>query len=276
MARINIENSLLKDGRFIDLCIHFGDKQKALGALVWAFMIAQKHYLDESSDRLIPLSEWQRQSCENKLIDFGFAEMRDNGVYVCGSEKQFAWLVQRVNAGKKGGISSRIKRHKKVAVAKRDQAVEQPPYSLLLSPSSSLPSHNSLLTTPLNIKKSKIEKVAADKSGGSMVWESYRDAFQKRYGVEPVRNAKVNAQCKQIHDRLGSDASEVVGFYLTHNDGWYLKRQHDLGSLLQAAESLHTQWQRGQAVTSAQVRQAEKSIAMSDLISQFEENKNEK
>lgn len=107
MARINIEDSLFKDSRFIDLCIHFKDKQKSLGCLVWAFIVAQKHYLNEENDRLIPYDEWKTQGCDDVLINLGFAEKKDNGIYVCGSEKQFAWLIQRVEAGRKGGIGGR-------------------------------------------------------------------------------------------------------------------------------------------------------------------------
>jgi hypothetical protein len=105
---------------------------------------------------------------------------------------------------------------------------------------------------------------------GSLIWDSYSQEFHKRYGVNPVRNAKSNSQCKQLGTRLGKDAIEVVRFYLTHNDGWYLKRQHDLGSLVQAAESLHTQWQRGQAVTGAQVRSFEKQSNNMDLMGKLE------
>lgn len=145
MARINIEDSLFKDARFLDLCISCGDKQKALGALVWAFMVAQKYYLNQKTDRLIPIKEWEKQGCDNKLIAVGFAEEKNGMIYVKGSEKQFAWLMQRQEAGKKGGRPS--KRNKVVstkAVEKRGKAGETllTPYSLL-STHNSLP-HNSL------------------------------------------------------------------------------------------------------------------------------------
>lgn len=107
-------------------------------------------------------------------------------------------------------------------------------------------------------------------SEGSKIWDSYSQAYQARYQVAPIRNAKTNSQCSQLSKRLGQDAIDVVKFYLTHNDGWYLKRQHDLGSLLQAAESLHTQWQRGSAVTGAQVRQFEKQSTNMDLMAKIE------
>lgn len=266
MARINIEDSIFKDARFIDLCIFYGDKQKALGVIAWAFIIAQKHFLDEANDRCIPLNEWQRQGCESKLIELGFAEKRDNGIYVCGSEKQFGWLVQRSNAGKSAKAPNRIKRQKKVTTVERPLTDEQP-LTLTLSPSLSL---SPSLTHSPNLKNSKNKKIPADKSGGSEVWNHYCQSFEKRYGVKPVRNAKVNSQCKQLHERLGGDAVGVIDFYMAHNDSWYLKNQHDFGSLLAKAESLFTQWQRGQAITSAQVRDAEKVLHKNLLRSELD------
>lgn len=103
MARINIEDSLFKDARFINLCIFYGSRTSALGSICWAFIVAQKFYLNTETERLIPLSEWKRQECDDKLIDFGLAEVRPNGIYVSGSEAQFAWLIQKQEAGKKGG-----------------------------------------------------------------------------------------------------------------------------------------------------------------------------
>ena len=131
MARINIEDSLLKDSRFIDLCIHFSDKQKALGAVAWAFILAQKFYL-KSDDHLIPLKEWSLAGCDNALIKYGLAEERENGIYVSGSEKQFSWLTQKVEAGKS---SARLKQQKKstgVDSRSTESNGAQPPSSFLL------------------------------------------------------------------------------------------------------------------------------------------------
>lgn len=107
---------------------------------------------------------------------------------------------------------------------------------------------------------------ASAPSLGSQLFETYSKAFFKRYGVNPVRNAKTNSLCKQLATRLGEDAHQVIEFYLIHNDQWFLKMQHDLGSLVSKAESMHSQWQRGQAVTSVQVRQFEKQSGNMDLL----------
>ena len=92
---------------------------------------------------------------------------------------------------------------------------------------------------------------------GSEIWKAYQEAYRGRYGVDPVRNATTNSQCAALAKRLGESAVEVVKFYLTHNDGYYLRSQHPIGLCLAQAESLHTQWQRGVAVTANQVRQFE-------------------
>ena len=103
MARINIEDSLFKDIRFDELKMKLGSVDTALGAMVRAWSLAQKWYLKEETCRLIPLSEWKKQRISDFIIEVGLAEVRENGVYVAGSDEQFAWLLQRQLAGKKGG-----------------------------------------------------------------------------------------------------------------------------------------------------------------------------
>jgi hypothetical protein len=100
-------------------------------------------------------------------------------------------------------------------------------------------------------------KAPSRSSEGAKIFEAYREAYRARYGVDPVRNATTNSQCTALAKRLGEAAPEVVRFYLTHNDGYYLRAQHPIGLCLSQAESLHTQWQRGVAVTAGQVRQFE-------------------
>jgi hypothetical protein len=109
----------------------------------------------------------------------------------------------------------------------------------------------------------------AEKMLRSEIWKSYRQAFVERYAVEPVRNAKTNSQVSQIAARLGAEGVEVVKFFVSHNDSFYLQRQHQLGLCLNHAESLRTQWARGVPVTSQQVRSFEKTIAQANLIEEI-------
>lgn len=94
MARINVEDSLFKDPRFMDLIAKIG-RDAALGAAVQAFIIAQEFFLNENTKRMIPLADWKKRRLNDLIIETGLAEIRDGDlVYVCESEIHFAWLLQ--------------------------------------------------------------------------------------------------------------------------------------------------------------------------------------
>lgn len=137
LARINIEDSLLKDDKFTDLCIKLGSRILGLGVILEAFILAQKHYTNEENERLIPLIEWDRKKDLHILIDVGFAEKRGSGIYVKGSNECFKWLIQRSEAGKASAASKRIKQQKKSTVVQRDSTSinETQPLYLTLTPS---------------------------------------------------------------------------------------------------------------------------------------------
>lgn len=77
------------------------------------------------------------------------------------------------------------------------------------------------------------------------IWDAYKTGYQKRYKVEPVRNASVNAKISQLAKRLGADAVGVILFYTQHNNQFYSKHMHAIGLCLKDAEALHTQWKTG-------------------------------
>ena len=90
------------------------------------------------------------------------------------------------------------------------------------------------------------------------VWAAYRQAYLDRYGVEPLRNAKVNGQIAQFVRTVGAeDAPKLAAFYPWHNGGFFVQRRHDFGLLLQSAQQIRTDWLRGEQMTAARARQAE-------------------
>lgn len=102
-------------------------------------------------------------------------------------------------------------------------------------------------------------------ANGVAVWEAYAKAFKTRYKVEPVRNAKVNAQLEQLVKRLGAEeAPAVATFYLSHNSPAYIHRGHSVGMLLLDAEKLRTEWASGRKITSAEARGAEQRDSVSE------------
>lgn len=81
-------------------------------------------------------------------------------------------------------------------------------------------------------------------------WKAYAELYERRYNVQPARNAKVNAQLKQFCERVGyEDAPRIITFYLLQNDYWYVKQMHTLGFALSDAEKLVAGYRRGSLTT---------------------------
>lgn len=110
MARINIEDSLYQDRRFMDLYIKLKSVDTALGALIRAWSLAQKWYL--IGDGTIPIKEWEKQLLPPEIIDCRLAIIEGDTVRVCGSDDQFGWLKQRVAAGRQGGLAKKYQNEK--------------------------------------------------------------------------------------------------------------------------------------------------------------------
>jgi hypothetical protein len=244
--RLNLEDSLLIGKRFEKLIIRLGSKRAALGAVVEAWIVAQRYW--KACDNGIPKTVWRTEELAQELIDVDLAEDRGDFVYIRGSKDHFGWLRERTEAGRKGGeAKARNHREKSVAeLSKTKQAV----------PSFSSSSSHS------EEKKVPTGSAVASPAGptlGSRIFEAYADAYQLRYGVEPARNATVNSQCANLGKRLGEQAIEVVRFYVRHNRSFYVQKSHPIGLALQDAESLRTEWLRGEQVTGAAARDVERA-----------------
>jgi hypothetical protein len=113
MARVNVEDSVFIDGRFMNLVLKLGSPDTAIGALVRAWRLAQEYYLRDDTHGKIPLKTWKQHGMNDALFDVGFARIEDDHVYVSGSESQFAWLNQKSDAGK--SLSDKKKRQLELA-----------------------------------------------------------------------------------------------------------------------------------------------------------------
>lgn len=89
-----------------------------------------------------------------------------------------------------------------------------------------------------------------EKSDGAQVWDAYAEAYKKRYGFEPKRNATTNNQCAQLVSRLGlEDAKHVVTYYLQQTDAFYVRSMHQVGHCLKDSGSLYSRWKNGGGFT---------------------------
>ena len=71
-------------------------------------------------------------------------------------------------------------------------------------------------------------------------WNAYKTAYEKRYGIDPIRNAKVSSQIKQFVGRIGYEESpHVAAFFVSHNDSFYARKAHWVG-FMRAFADTHT------------------------------------
>ena len=97
--------------------------------------------------------------------------------------------------------------------------------------------------------------VASEPAPTTATWEAYSQAYQGRYGTEPVRNQKVNSQLANLVKRLGQDESPAVAaFFVNHNGRFYVQGMHQVDLLLRDAEKLRTEWVTRQQPVNRQPR----------------------
>lgn len=102
----------------------------------------------------------------------------------------------------------------------------------------------------------------------SETWSAYANAYSRRYGVEPVRNASVNGQLANFVKRIGAEeAPRVAAFYVQSRNSYYTTCGHSVKAMLSDAEKLRTEWATGRQVTTTKARQADKAQSNFDAVS---------
>jgi uncharacterized protein YdaU (DUF1376 family) len=148
----------------------------------------------------------------------------------------------------------------------------QPPTSNLQPPAvNRQPSTVSLQPSPKAKKPSASLRSAGRKdSEGRTVetWKAYSEAYKQRYGVEPLRNGKVNGMLGKFLERVpGGEAPAIAAFYVTHNRALYGTSRHCIDLLLRDAEGLRTEWASGKTMTETEARQADRTQATANAFS---------
>jgi hypothetical protein len=99
------------------------------------------------------------------------------------------------------------------------------------------------------------------------VIDAYYEAYRQRYLVSPVINSMAGANAKGLIARLGSPerAIDIVRFYLTHNNAFYLKNAHALKFCLHDCEKLHTEFMKKDYIFNKDAKKVEDATANSIL-----------
>lgn len=109
-------------------------------------------------------------------------------------------------------------------------------------------------------------KRKAEPAKTAATWKAYGTAYLARYGVDPVSNAKANAQLSQLVERLSVDeAPAVAEFYVRSQNARYVACGHSIGVLLVDAEKLRTEWARGRSVTQTEARMGDRTAARGNV-----------
>jgi uncharacterized protein YdaU (DUF1376 family) len=100
----------------------------------------------------------------------------------------------------------------------------------------------------------------------AQTWTAYAAAYEQRYHVAPVPNAKVNGMLANFCKRIPIDeAPQVAAFFVRSNRGLYVSAHHAVDLMLRDAEGLRTEWATGHQGTETEARQADKTAATGNV-----------
>lgn len=252
MARINIEDRLLNDTRFLMLVAKVGSKHTAVGMCYAAFRVAQDY---SDKNYLIPKHVWELLELPDVLLEVCLVVLEAGGYYVCGSRQQFRWIneekrKEKSEAGRLGGLKTQAKLRELKESQKSDSnpTLSSAQASCLSTAQAEVVNISSSYSCSNSIKKTGDTKQRRRQAPGgppldnSKLWEVYENNYEDRYKIKPIRNAQNNSLMKKLNQRLGeAEATEVIGKYFTSRNEYYTTRKHELKLLLTDCEKLRVE-----------------------------------
>ena len=117
------------------------------------------------------------------------------------------------------------------------------------------------------IRQPESEVLDPEKQLRLETWEFYKRAYLERYGIEPVRNARVNRNILDFVKQVGANAPQMIYFFVFHNNSWYVQKGHDTGTLLSNVQAIARDWAKGYQTTQTYAKQGE-SVATAQMAAQ--------
>lgn len=263
---------------------------------IWHYCYSQRCEVLSAADIAIH-AEWYEEACFAEiLVKCRLAEHTEDGdMYrLKGITERIQFLLDQAERGKAGAemrkkkaeeqqkakqTPSRRQANAKQTLSDRQANVEQP---LSLSPAPAPAPDPDPDQSPSQVPALPEESarardpeiralVVADKNltPGSQVWLAYAAAYERRYGTSPLRNAKENALCKTLVERLGAEAPSVAAFYVTHNGRYYVERGHNLQILVTDVGKIRTEWATNTQMTSGAARAIDRQSTNDQAIAEF-------
>lgn len=306
MARINIEDSLYADNRWLQLVIKCGCQYKAKGILFSAWALAQKNWL---AHRCIPGKAWSQDF--EVLIEVELATRRADGtIYIKGSKKAFAWLEQRSEAGAIGGsrksekktqaaasngskggrpLSSRSlkdsenrwvsdEKYRREKSKSKSNVLEENPSGTQAEPKRE-ESEPKLLTPTLSHSPSlplfsdsdsKKDSVLSEHSKKAQLFVgTYCQLFKARYGMNPKILGKDAGIASRLSKQLSEDdIKKLLHAFFSMPDAWLVKAKHPVGSFEMKLNEIVVFANSGNFTTKTQANQADAFATNAVLLDQ--------
>ncbi len=119
------------------------------------------------------------------------------------------------------------------------------------------------LTKPTSPSKAASPLATVDTTS---TWDAYSEEYKSRYGVLPIRNAKVNSCLKSFMSRVPEkEAPDIASFYVRHPGAYYVSRGHPVELLLRDAEKIRTEWASNRPITQKQAQQSDGKAARGQI-----------
>lgn len=285
--RINLDDSFFTDPRIAALASFANEEiYTAMGRLtkLWWFCSNQRKYV--LSAREVEIWTGHLGSAGDYaefMTGASLAEKTEDGYRISGVAERITYL-DAFERGRSAGGKARAaaaRDDKGRLVSSRDAGENQ--LQLDKSPagtsntscsSSSSPSSSSSVSSSTSDSKTKSyrKSPSAPAAAGKSVpvWSSYSEAYKKRWGVEPLRNAQQNALACKLVDKLGEDiAPKVTEFFCRHRDRLYTNAKHPLTLLVRDAEKIYTEWATGRMSTSGEAQQEDRTMTNLNAAADF-------
>lgn len=210
----------------------------------------------------------ERDGFAQAMVDVGWLVFDKTGLMIPKFDRHNGKGAKNRALSKDRKVTQRSRSERDTNVTREEKRREESKPSTSLRSVDHIP--EPLTLTPTEKPKPVVTKGTAEKPSIA-AWNAYEASYRERYGVSPVRNAKVNGQLARLVERLGAEASVVAAFYVGHNNALYVRARHPVDLLLQHAEGLRTQWATGRKATTAEAREAERGDELRGQVERVEE-----
>jgi hypothetical protein len=239
MARINVEDSIYRDPRFVQLCAKVGGMATALGTLVMAWDAAQRAFWKHS--KTVPIEEL-RNKIEHleQLVQVGLARI-ENGteVYIAGSEEAFRSLEAKREKRRLAGQKSGEVRRKKAERTKPNKREHNGTKRTNTNPSTS----TSTSIIPFPTETGEVATLPPGERNPVGLWiKAYRDKYGVRYAVDG-KDGRMLISSGKAH---GLDRLELlIACYLAIEDKLYSAQKHPLSLFFRDLQKINVAAQTG-------------------------------